>query len=218
LYLRRERVEAMRAAWLSVMVLTGTLVFGSLWTAVPGQAAAAEAVHVAVTSTRHSVSAPGEFEWTVRITNRTGRSMSGLRLGEEVILNGDPGHGATRPFAPGGCTAAAGTAYCPLPVLRPGASISRHGFAQVPVRFSATAPSNVGSLLETREVVATRTGQIVSNEARLAVPVTGAVLPHTGEPFRRLVTIGLLCVATGVVLLRNGQRCYPRRSDLTADR
>jgi hypothetical protein len=94
----------------------------------------------------------------VRITNRTGKSMSGLLLGERVILNGDPGHGATRPFASGGCTAAAGTAYCPLPTLRPGATILRQGFAQVPLRFSATAPSNVGSLVETLEFVANGTG------------------------------------------------------------
>ncbi len=194
------------------MVLTGALLIGSLWTAVPSQAAGAEAVRITVTTTQDSVSAPGRLEWIVRITNRSGKALSGLRLGEQVILNGDPGHGATRPFAAGGCKAAGGTSYCPLPTLQPGATISRHGFAQVPLRFNASAPSNVGSLLETHEFVATEPGQIVSNEARLAVRVTRASLPFTGAPVRRLVTIGLLCLGAGVLLLRRGQRRDPRRA------
>lgn len=194
------------------VMLGSALLVGSLWMATPSQAADRAVVHVTVTSAQRSVAAPGEVKWTVRITNLTGRTLSGLRLGESVVINGDPGHGGTGPFTSSGCGGAAGTRYCALPVLHPGAFISSAGFAEVPLRLGPTGPSTVGSLLTTQEFVVSASGQNMSNVARLAVPITRHSLPFTGAPVLRLVMVGLLSVATGTVLLRSGHRPEPGHS------
>jgi hypothetical protein len=196
------------------MILGSTLLVGSLWTATPSQAAGSAAIHITVTSKQRSVAAPDRVTWTVRMTNLTGQTLSVLRLSESVDFDGLPGFGGTGPFTSAGCGGAAGTRYCWLPALQPGATISGSGFADVPLRLDPTGSSTVGSLLKTEEVVVSKAGLNLSNVARFAVRVTRTSLPFTGVPVLRLAMTGLLSVAAGGVLLRSGHR-PKRRQALT---
>lgn len=192
----------------SVSIMIGVLVLGTAAQIPAAQADDGNKVVVSVTSAQGKVAAPGSLTWTVRITNVSSRTLTGLRLAESVVVGGDPGHGGTAPFASGGCDAAAGTAYCPLPRLAPGQVVVRRGVAKVPVRFDH-GPDLLGQRVVTYEQVVDPAAGAVSQPAGLTVLITASSLPRTGTRIDAMVGVGLVLLLLGGVSVA-GSRRKPR--------
>lgn len=169
--------------------------------ATPAVGAAATPVVLTLTPTHRTTVAPGRVTWTVQVENVSRQTLSGLRLAETVVVHGDPGHGATASFAGRPCEGAAGTRYCPLPVLRPGAKVSGRRAAAVPASFPG-GTSNIGALLETTDVVVTSQGKPVSNRVEQSLRIERSTLPYTGAPVGTLALAAALCLVIGTAMTR----------------
>lgn len=167
----------------------------------PTPASAAGTPVVLTLSPAHRTSvAPGLVAWTVHIRNVSGQRLTGLRLAETVVVHGDPGHSATESFAGRACEGAAGTLYCPLPVLGPGAEVSGRRLAQVPASFPG-GTSNIGALLKTTDAVVTSQGTAMSNRAVQSLRIERPSLPYTGAPLGVLASVAALCVVLGCTMV-----------------
>jgi hypothetical protein len=174
----------------AVVTLTGLLGL------TPASGAAGTQVVVTLSPAHRTTVAPGEVAWTVRIRNASGQTLTGLRLAETVVVHGDPGHSATASFAGRACEGAAGTLYCPLPVLRPGAEVSGRRLAEVPASFPGGS-SNLGALLETTDAVVTSQGVAASNRVVQSLRIERTSLPYTGSPVETLASVAALCIVLG---------------------
>jgi hypothetical protein len=174
-------------------------------------------VVVSIAPVSKAVAAPGSLVWTLRIMNVSSHALSGLRLAESVAVAGDPGRGGTAPFAPGGCGAALGTAYCPLPRLAPGQVVVRRGVANVPIRFAPRGPDLVGQRVDTYEQVVDAHARPVSEAVRLSIPITANSLPRTGARINTMVTSGLGFLLLGSIVVLGGRprrRAHPTVRDM----
>jgi hypothetical protein len=169
------------------------------------QAADGHQVVVSIAPVSKAVAAPGSLVWTLRIKNVSSHALSGLQLAESVAIGGDPGHGGTAPFAPGGCGAALGTAYCPLPRLAPGQIVVRRGVANVPIRLAPRGPDLVGQPVDTYEQVVDAHADPVSEAVRLSVLITAGSLPRTGARINTMVTSGSVLLLLGSIFVIGGR-------------
>ena len=159
-------------------------------------------VSVTIEPARSNVE-PGQLAWTVRIANRSDHRLTGLRLGESVTVNGNPGFGTTKTVPGGGsCGAAAGTTYCSLPPLAGHAVLRLRRTANIPVSMSGI--SNIGKDLVLDDFVVNAEGATLGASPRQTSRIT-ATLPFTGFPLGYVTLLAGLLVLIGIVLLRSGR-------------
>jgi hypothetical protein len=197
-------------AYVAVCLASGALL-ASAGTAQASTGREHRAVVIHVTASASSVPALGSVTFTITATNRSRSTLTQVRLGNSIVTAGSPGSAPVRWSPPlGFCGAAAGTAYCNMPPLAPGASIREAATVTVPLRLGGSHETTIGSTVGITAFIQGRGGQY-SRFARTSVKITRpSSLPTTGRALTHLLWLGLAAIAIGVVTASVGRSARER--------
>jgi len=159
-------------------------------------------IRVGIAAASTEVSAGSVATFYIRVRNMTGRTLTHLDLGSEVVIAGDPENFKGR-WSPAlaRCGAAGGTAYCSIPKMRPGAIATWTVRVGVPGHLGSGGPSTVGKSVRVFAFVDSNTPgkRVISNPSHASVRIVSgtARLPFTGAPIAVMLLLAGMLITTG---------------------